>query len=206
MALNEIEQITEVIKKSHHILITFKKDFSYDAVASALALYLILKKQDKLVDIVCTDFELPENLKFLPEADKIKSRINNLQKFVISLNTTNDKVDNLSYDVKEDELKIYITPKSGSFKKDSVSARSSDYKYDLVITLDAPDLDSLGKLYQNYTEFFYNTNIINIDHHPENEHFGQINLTNMNTVATSEILFRLVNTIDKNLLDPRKWN
>lgn len=202
MALNEIEQITKVIKKSHHILITFKKDFSIDAVASALALYLILKKQGKLVDIVCADFELPENLKFLPESKKISPQLSNLQKFVISVDTSKDQIDNLSYNIEDKELKIFITPKLGSFTKDNVSAESSDYKYDLIITLDTPDLDSLGKLYQNFTEFFYNTTIINIDHQPENEHFGQINLTNMNTVATAEILFRLINTIDKNLLDP----
>ena len=65
MALTEIEQTREVIKKSNHILITFPKNFSIDAVASSLALYLILKKQNKLVDIVCSDFSFPKNLNFV---------------------------------------------------------------------------------------------------------------------------------------------
>jgi len=201
MALNETQQIQEVIKKSHHILITFRKNFSIDAVASALALYLVLKKQDKLVDIACADFELPKNLAFLPKAKIIKPKISNLQRFVISVDTKKDKIDEFSYNLEGDKLKIYISPKAGSFTKENVDAKSSGYKYDLIITLGTPDLDSLGQLYQNFTEFFFNTTIINIDHHPENEHFGQINLTNMNTVATAEILFRLINTIDKNLLD-----
>jgi len=201
MALNEVEQIKEVIKKSHHILITFAKDFSIDAVASALALYLVLKKQDKLIDIVCADFELPQTLKFLPEIKVISPQVSSLQKFVISVDTTDDKIDEFSYNLEGDQLKIYITPKAGSFTAENVQAESSNYKYDLIITLDAPDLESLGKTYQNFTEFFYNTTIINIDHNPANEHFGQINLTNMNSVATAEILFRLINSIDKNLLD-----
>lgn len=201
MALTEIQQITEVIKKSHHILIAFPKDFSVDAVASALAFYLILRKQDKLVDIVCADFVLPQNLSFLPHSKAIEPKISNLQKFVISVDTAEDKIDEFSYNLEGDQLKIYITPKSGSFTKDNVNAESSTYKYDLIITLDTPDLDSLGKLYQDFTEFFYNTTIINIDHQAENEHFGQINLTNMNAVATAEILFNLMNSIDKNLLD-----
>jgi phosphoesterase RecJ-like protein len=201
MALDETQQIREVIRKSHHILITFKKDYSIDAIASALALYLILKKQDKLVDIICSDFELPKNLKFLPQAKKISPEISNLQKFVISVDTSEDKIDEFSYNLESDQLKIYITPKAGSFTKDNLNAQSSDYKYDLIITLDSPDLDSLGKLYQNFTEFFYNTTIINIDHQPENEHFGQINLTNMNAVATAEILFNLIKELNKNLLD-----
>lgn len=201
MALNEIEQIREVIKKSSHILITFRKDFSIDAVASALALYLILKKQDKLVDVVCADFKLPKNLQFLSQTKKIKPQINNLQKFVISVNTHKDKIDEFSYDIQDDKLKIYITPKSASLKQDDVAAESSDYKYDLIITVDSPDLESLGEVYQNNTEFFYNTTIINIDHLAENEHFGQINLTNLNAVASSEMIFNLIDELDKNLLD-----
>jgi len=201
MALNEVQQIQEVIKKSHHILITFPKDFSIDAVASALALYLVLKKQDKLVDIVCDNFEPPNNLKFLPKSETIKPKISNLQKFVISVDTNKDKIEEFSYNVENDKLNIYITPKAGTFNQENVRTESSDYKYDLIITLDTVDLDSLGKIYQNFTEFFYNTTIINIDNKPENEHFGQINLTNMNSVATAEILFRLINTIDKNLMD-----
>jgi len=201
MALTEVQQIQEVIKKSHHILITFPKDFSIDAMSSALALYLVLKKQDKLVDVVCSGFELPQNLGFLPKSKTIKPKIDNLQKFVISLNTERDKIEEFSYNVEGEKLNIYITPKSGSFTPEDVNSETSDYKYDLIITLDAVDLDSLGKIYQNFTEFFYNTSIINIDHKPENEQFGQINLTNMNSVATAEILFRLINTIDKNLMD-----
>lgn len=201
MALDETQQILETIKKSHHILIAFPKNFSIDAMSSALALYLVLKKQDKLVDIACADFDLPKNLTFLPKAQTIKPKISSLQKFVINVDTKKDKIDEFSYNLEGDQLKIYISPKSGSFTKDNVKAESSGWKYDLIITLDTPDLDSLGKLYQNFTEFFFNTTIINIDHKAENEHFGQINLTNMNTVATAEILFKLINTIDKNLLD-----
>jgi len=201
MALTEVQQIQEVIQKSRHILITFPKDFSIDAVASALALYLFLKKQNKLVDIACSNFELPKNLKFLPKAEIIKSKISNLQKFIISLNTGSDKIDEFSYNIENDKLKIYVIPKSGSFTKDDLKTENSEYKYDLIITMDTPDFDSLGPIFQDFPEFFYNTSIINIDHKAENEHFGQINLTNMNSVATAEILFRLINTIDKELLD-----
>jgi len=202
MALNETEQFTEIIKQSHHILITFKKDFSVDAVASALALYLILNKMGKLIDIACDDFELPKNLKFLTNSAEIKTELSNLQKFVISIATKDDNIDNFSYNIKDRQLKIYITPKSGAFSQKDVSAQNSEYKYDLIITVDTPDLDSLGKIYQNFTDFFYNTNIVNIDNKSDNEHFGQINLTNFNSTSTTEILFDLINEIDKELFDP----
>ncbi|MDP2766655.1 MAG: hypothetical protein Q8O41_04270, partial [Candidatus Methanoperedens sp.] len=61
------------------------------------------------------------------------------------------------------------------FTEDDISSRSSGFKYDLIIALDTADLESLGQIYDNDTEFFYKTPIINIDHHSENEEFGQIN-------------------------------
>src|SRR3989344_7155156 len=202
MALTEVEQIREAIKKSHHILITFRKDFSTDAVACSLALYLVLKKIDKLVDIVCDGFDLPNNLKFLPQTQTINPKLSNFQKFVINLNMNNhDEIDEFTYNLEDGKLKIYVTPRAGSFTKDDLDGESSNYKYDLIITLDTPDLDSLGKIYQNFTEFFFNTTIINIDHQPENEHFGQINFTDLNAVATAEVLFNLITNLNHNLID-----
>ncbi len=201
MALNETQQIAEVIKESHHVLITFKKDFSIDALSSALALYLILQKMGKLADIVCDDFKLPKSLEFLPNSEKISDKISNLQKFVINIEAGEDKIDEFSYNINGDKLKIYITPKTTAFNPDDVAIESSAYKYDLIITLDTPDFESLGKVFQNFTEFFYNTTIINIDHSPENEHFGQINLVDLNAVASAEVLFNLANVMDKNLID-----
>ena len=201
MALTEAQQITEQIRKARQILIALPKDFSPDAIACALALYLILKKQDKLVDIVADSFSLPKNLKFLPKSEIITDKISSLQKFIIEVDLRQTEIDDLSYNLEGENLKIYLTPKSGALNQEKVNAKSSDYKYDLIITLDAPDLDSLGKIYYQFTEFFYNTTIINLDHHAENQHFGQINLTNLNAVATAEILYNLIDEIDKNLLD-----
>ena len=130
MALNEIEQITEVIRKSNHILITFHKDFSIDAVASALALYLVLKKQNKLVDVVCSSFELPKTLQFLPESKKIKSTISNLQKFVIEVDIAKDKIEEFSYNAENEKLKILITPKTGTLSQENLNANNSEYKLD----------------------------------------------------------------------------
>jgi phosphoesterase RecJ-like protein len=201
MALNESEQFNKAIQDSHHILITFPQDYTHDAVASALALYLVLTKKDKLVDIAATDFILPPNLDFLPRAEVIASKIANLQKFVITLDTADNQIDEFSYNLEGDKLKIFISPKTGSFSQNQVTAANTDYKYDLIITLDAPDLASLGAICQNNTEFFYNTPIINIDANPENEHFGQINLVNINAVATAEIIYNLIAGLDKNRLD-----
>ncbi len=52
----------------------------------------------------------------------------------------------------------------------------------------------LGKLFHEHPELFYRTPIINIDHHPENEQYGQINLVDINAAATGEIVAGLLKT------------
>ena len=64
--LSQEQQIFEQINKSNNILITFKKTWDGDAVASALAFYLLLKKLDKKVEIAAEKFEPGNIYHFLP--------------------------------------------------------------------------------------------------------------------------------------------
>ncbi len=208
--LTQEQQIFEQIKKAKNILITFTKTWNGDAVASALAFALFLKKMDKNVDIIAEKNEnnnfitqTPSRVfSFLPSFHEIKNSIDNLRKFIISLDITNAKVSQIKYKVEEgNTLNFIISPKEGFFTEDDISSSSSGFKYDLIITLDTPDLESLGKIYDNDTEFFYKTPIINIDHHSDNEEFGQINLVELTSVSTSEILFKLFEKYSRDMID-----
>lgn len=67
--------------------------------------------------------------------------------------------------------------------------------FDLIITLDAGDLEHIG-----IKEIIQPENyIINIDHHPTNTYFGQINLVAPQAVATTEILYHLFNNLNYTL-------
>ncbi|MBU2235825.1 hypothetical protein KKA01_02060, partial [Patescibacteria group bacterium] len=91
--------------------------------------------------------------------------------------------------------------KNGTFREKDVSFSSSDYEYDLIFVLDAPDLDALGKLYEDNMEFFYHTPIVDIDHNPANENFGQINLVDLTATSSSEIIFEMIKDWKENILD-----
>jgi phosphoesterase RecJ-like protein len=201
MGLTQNQQIFELLKKSSRILITFKKNFSGDAVSSALGLYLFLKKINKSADIVCQDFVMPQNYSFLPKINKIKPILGSLKRFIINLDLSNTKLKDFSYDIKDTNLNIYLTPEAGSLLEKNISFKSDDYKYDLIITLDTDDLESLGDIYEKNTEFFFNTPIINIDCNPENEQYGQINLVELTKTSTAEIIFNLIEEYDVNLMD-----
>lgn len=199
--LTQEQQIFEQIKKAQNILITFRKTWNGDSVSSALAMYLFLKKLGKEADIVAEKFDQNNSYSFLPSYSEIKNSMENLRQFIISLDIKDVKVDQIKYKVKDNALNFIISPRDGFFNEDDISTRSGDFKYDLIIVLDTPDLEFLGKIYDNDTEFFYHTPIINIDHHGSNEEFGQINEINLTAVSTSEILFSLFDKYSRDAID-----
>lgn len=186
------QQSIDLIDKSSNIVIVLPRNPSTDAVASGLGLFLTLEKIGKKVKVACNEFELPPTHQFLPKSQEIHTDLTALRKFIISLDLSRTKVQELSYDISDKKLDIFITPKSGFFEPRDVSTSASAYEYDLIIVIDSPDLEALGKIYDDNTEFFYHTPIINIDHNPANEYFGEINIVDLTATSTSEIIFELV--------------
>lgn len=207
MALSPIQQTFELIKKSQSILIVFKKEWTGDALAGSLALVEILKKIDdsgnnsgKQIDIVCQDFKSTHNLSFLP-VGQIKNNLKNLQKFIVSIDTSKTQVGEFYYDHDKEKLNIYLTPQKGQFHKKDISTATSDYKYDLIFVLNSPDPESLGEAYSEQTDFFYSKPKINIDHSSRNEYFGDVNLINLAASSTCEVIYDLIKEFDEKLIN-----
>jgi len=200
MALSNLQQTLELIKQNKTILLTFKQDWTGDALSGALALAEVLNKLGKQVEIVCADFQISTNLSFLPAA-VIKKNITSLQKFIISIDTSATKIGEFNYDSEENKLNIYLTPESGAFNPQDVTTATANYKYDLVIIVDSPDLESLGEVYEQHADFFYNTPKINLDNSNKNEYFGNVNLVNLAAAASCEIIYELIKAINENLID-----
>ncbi|MBD3310961.1 MAG: hypothetical protein GF349_00500 [Candidatus Magasanikbacteria bacterium] len=201
MALTQAQQIHQILEGKKHILITFRNNGNGDAIASAIAMFLFLKKIGKRVDIVSENFELPKTMNFLKASEKIKSGFSHLQKFILTADINKTGLQELSYDVKKDKLKIYLTPKNGFLTRDNITTAQSDFKYDLIITVDTQDLDSLGTLFYNNTELFYSVPILNIDDSSANEHFGKINIVNLSSTSTAEIVYDLLKKMGEEYID-----
>lgn len=187
--LNEIEQLKKLLEDKKNVLIVFGKDGKGDAISSALALAGFLEKQGKLVDIVSDGFVLPKQIKFLKNSEKIQNGFSHLQKFIITIDTEKTGLQELSYDLKEEKLRVFVTPKQGFLTREDIRTAQSDFKYDIIFVLDTPDLEALGKIYDSNTELFYKKPVINIDHSPANGRFGQINLIDITASSSAEVIF-----------------
>ncbi|MBI2989918.1 MAG: DHH family phosphoesterase [Candidatus Magasanikbacteria bacterium] len=196
MSLHIYEQIQKQIEGKKHILICFDKNSKGDAIGSAAAFASFLKQKSQRFDIVSADFALPKEYEFLKETKNIQNALSKARKCILSIDIKNTGLKELSYDLLENKLRIFITPKQGSIHKEQISTAQSEYVYDLIIVLDTPDLLSLGTLYTNNTDLFDRTPIINIDHKQSNEHFGHINLVDITASSTAEIVFALLGRVN----------
>ncbi len=195
------DQILSLFNQASAVLIALPFQPTTDAIASGLALLAVCEKLKKRAKIVSYNFQLPAHHGFLPKSDEIFDDISSLRKFIISLDLSKASVEELSYEIQDKHLNIFITPKEGNFTATDVTTSDSDYAFDLVITLDAKDLESLGQLYEKNAEFFYSTPIVNIDHTTANDHFGQVNLVSVRATSTSEVIFEMLEKWPHELLD-----
>lgn len=200
MALPLHKQTLEAIKRSHRPVVILPAGCGADGYACAFAIATVLETMDKTVDIVSVDGPAPKNLDFLGFPGKVRSVFGQLRKFVIAVDVNKAPLQELSYDVENGQLSIYLTPRHGSWSQGDVDMHTSAYRYDLVITVGAHDFESFGTLFENNNDFFYATPIINVDHASENEHFGQMNVVDLTATSNAEVLLRLIEKWAHNLI------
>lgn len=198
MELTEKQQIAELIKKSKNIFLTTHVNPDGDALGSILAFYLVLKKLGKNVTAV-SPTQAPQVFDFLPNINDITSEFSGTKDFIVTLDLTNTDIDKLGYkkNIEKNKINIIFTPKSGNFSPEDISFSYGKNKFDLIFVLDAPDFDRLGAIYDENTDLFYETPVVNIDHHPGNDHFGKINWVDITATSTSEILVSLIESLSR---------
>mgnify|MGYP001561669940 FL=1 len=201
MSLNETQQLNQLLEKSRHILLILNSTQNIDSICGAVAWKKWLDKQNKQVDIIADNFILPKNLKFIKGVEEIRPQISHLQKFILKVDVSKVKIDTISYDVRDNWLSIYLTPKQGIITKNELRTAQSGLKYDLIISINAQNLESLGEIFFNNTDLFYKVPIINFDNHPGNEHFGQINFVELNATSVSEIIYKTMTQINEANID-----
>lgn len=202
MSLPLHDQFFSALERANRPLIVLKELANVDDFASAFGIVTYLSRLEKDVDIVSSGGRAPSSLNFLSAAQPVKSDLPNIRSLIVTVNTHEAKMDELSYAVVDDELRIHLTPKNGAWSEADVRVMPAAYRYDLIITLGAPDFGSLGAVYDNYRDFFAQTPVINIDHGAGNEQYGSINIVDIGASSVSEACLSLFRKKDDDLVDP----
>jgi len=194
--LSPKQQAAELINKSQNILIVLPQSFSADSLGAGLALTLLIKDLGKKVDLIAQE-PITDKLTFLPGLENVKNELSFSRDFIISIDTTQKKIKQLRYETKDSILKIYLGGPDKLEEKD-IKLEPGPFLNDLIIVISAPDLDSLGELYEKSAELFFEKPILNIDHHAGNEYFGEVNLVESTASSCSEIAVDFLNAFFPN--------
>ena len=203
MALTPPQQAAERILRAKHILLTTNEHASLDSLASVVALGLVLQRLNKSFDTLVEGWDQKHYPDILPKDVEIRPKVGATRSFHLRVNLKETPLSELMYDVRDDILDITLVPKHGSWSLQDVGAEQGTDRYDLVIAVDAPDMQSLGTLAREQAEFLYRTDIINIDCNPSNEYWGQVNLIDLNSVSNTEVLYHWLHEWQPTLFDER---
>lgn len=207
MSLDYTQQLEKLFEQSRQVLILLPQNTGGDGVGSAFALSFFLEKRNVETNIAFVNKEEAlEQFSFLAVPKKISDNIAGSRDFMLSFNTKYNKIGNVRTQREEDELRIFITPEKGSIDPRDFSFIPARFKYDLVVVLDSPDKESLGKIYEENPDIFYEVPVVNIDHHSENDKFGQLNIVDVTASSTAEILTEFfektaIDAIDENIAE-----
>ena len=203
MALTPPQQAAERILRAKHILLTTNDHASLDCLASVIALGLILQRLNKSFDTLVEGWDPKHYPDILPKDVEIRPKVGATRSFHLRVNLKEVPLNELMYDVRDGILDITLVPKHGSWSLQDVGAEQGADRYDLIIAVDAADMQSLGTLAREQAEFLYRTDIINIDCNPTNEYWGQINLVDLNSVSSTEALYHWLHEWQPSLFDER---
>jgi len=196
MELSPKQQVVDIIKKSENILLISHSRPGGDSVGSLLALKRVLNELGKKSSVIISD-AIPSSLTFLPDVADIQNKPDGSNDLVLKVNIENIGIDKISTNTDGKTLDIVLTPQNGKLESDCVKIESGKPAYDAIIVLDTPDVDKIDKIYDEHTELFFETPVVNIDHHAGNEYFGTINLVDLTATSTAEILVAIFEALGK---------
>jgi nanoRNase/pAp phosphatase (c-di-AMP/oligoRNAs hydrolase) len=187
MPLSPKEQLKSQIDSAENILILTAEKPQNDAVASSWAFSRLLKNLGKNPTVLAK--EADKNFaSFLALPENSEKQIKGARDFVLSFDTTRNKIIDFRTENKIDKFEIYITPERETIDPRDFSFIPAHFKYDLVIVLGCQNLDCLGEMKEKNSDLFFEVPVINIDRSGANENFGQINLVDITASSVAEIL------------------
>ncbi len=189
----ELNLISEVVSKNAAGIIVLPAKPTPDAIAAATTMYLALTKMGKTMGLVCS--AVPQS--DMVGVDKIKNTLTvGGDNLVISFPYKEGAVDKVDYnfDVENEKFNLIIVPREGFPKLDpkDVNYSFAGGKIEFIVTIDSPNLNTLGDIYTKNQNVFTGKNIINIDRHLINNNYGTINVVVKTASSTSELVYKVL--------------
>lgn len=184
----QIEELKRKVAEEKEIAVLIGRRFSYDSLAAALGLTLILEEEGKEVS-VASEAEITVGESGIFGVNKVGNKLAG-RNLIISFDYVEGAVDKVSYNIEGNKFNLMISPKPGKkpLTFDRVKFKEGGGGFGLLFTVGVGDLSDLGKLYEGNRELLENSFIVNIDNKDRNKDFGRVNIINPRASTCSEII------------------
>lgn len=192
MALPELKQAHGILDRAARVLLLVPEKTSADAFASMVAIYLSLQphKEDGIDEV--SPSHVPLALQFLPGSSQVAQRPKEQTDIIVDI-AGPTVIETVRQEPLQGGVRLHLTlPKGLVATRDQVETLVRTLPYDVVVVLGAADLEALGKIFTDHTDFFYNTPIINIDHRADNEHYGTVNIVDITAGSVAEVAYEFI--------------
>ena len=186
------QQVVDKLKNLAKILVTVSDDPSVDALAAAMALTLLLDKQEKYATAIYSG-STPPAIRFLEPEKTFDDSTDSLRDFIIALNK--EKADHLRYKVEGDAVKIFITPYKTTIDQSDLEFSQGDYNVELVIALGVDNPDHLDKALENHGQILHDATIITMTAGDQTSKLGGIDWHDGQASSLSEMVAGLAEAL-----------
>jgi nanoRNase/pAp phosphatase (c-di-AMP/oligoRNAs hydrolase) len=191
----DITKVKELLDKANDILVVTHEHPTFDSIGSSLALYLGLVSLGKKVSIVCPDAMTVELSSFIG-VNKFAQDLSR-KNFIISLDYEDGSIEKVSYNIEGNKFNLVVEPRPGhdGFSQDNVHYSYGGTTADMIFTVDTIHLGGLKKVYEANKELFSGKPVVNIDRHPNNAQYGQMNIIDPQSSSTAEVVSQFLSGI-----------
>lgn len=207
---NQLAEVKTRLPQSNRILIVLSQNLTNDNLAAGLSLYLSLKSAGKKVDIVSTGTPLvgQANLFGIGEIRNHVSKAG-AGNFIISLDGVVDNtgtmqqvpaLEKLDWYPEGSKLNLVFHVVPGQrFEPTNISSRHEETGYDLTWVIGSQNLNELGDLFISNSQYFAQSQVINIDNNAQNTYFGFANIVDPQASSLSEIVAQILPSLTLNM-------
>ena len=191
------KQLVLKLKDAQNVLVTVSKNPSVDQLAAAIGLTLALNKLDKHATAVYSG-QTPSTIEFLKPEETLETNTDSLRDFIIALDKS--KADKLRYKVEDQLVRIFITPYKTSISENDLNFSQGDFNVDVVVALGVKEQSDLDQAITAHGRILHDAVVSTISLEGQSE-LGTLNVVNTNASSLSEIVTKLVQELDKGVMD-----
>lgn len=206
-------QLTEVktrLPSANRVLIVLPQNLNTDNLAAGLALFLSLKNTGKKVDVVSTGTPVVSQSNLYGIGD-VKTNVSKsgAGNFIVSLDGVVDTtgtmqkvpaLENVDWYPEGNKLNVVFHVVSGQrFEPTNISWGHEEAGYDLTLVVGCQNLNELGDLFISNSQYFAQSQVINIDINPLNSYFGFSNVVDPQASSLSEIVAHILPSLTLNM-------